>query len=94
MSRLSDDLNAVVSAMRENYSYRDAVREFKRAMLLQILRANGNNQCRAAQVLGIHRNTLGREIRTVGINPKQLAHKEFRRKSINESDTGIYQQSH
>jgi DNA-binding NtrC family response regulator len=40
--------------------YEDAVRDFKRQFLREVLAAHRGNQCKAADELGIHRNTLSR----------------------------------
>ena len=40
--------------------YEDAVRDFKRQYLREGLVAHRGNQCKAAEELGIHRNTLSR----------------------------------
>jgi DNA-binding NtrC family response regulator len=40
--------------------YEDAVREFKKQYLREVLVAHRGNQCKAAEELGIHRNTLSR----------------------------------
>jgi DNA-binding NtrC family response regulator len=40
--------------------YEHAVREFKRQYLREVLVAHKGNQCKAAEELGIHRNTLSR----------------------------------
>jgi len=40
--------------------YEDAVKEFRRQYLREVLIANRGNQCKAAQELGMHRNTLSR----------------------------------
>jgi DNA-binding NtrC family response regulator len=40
--------------------YDDAVREFKKQYLREVLVAHRGNQCKAAEELGIHRNTLSR----------------------------------
>ena len=40
--------------------YEEAVREFKRQYLREVLAANRGNQCKAAEELGMHRNTLSR----------------------------------
>ena len=40
--------------------YEDAVRQFKRQYLIEVLRAHRGNQCKAADELGMHRNTLSR----------------------------------
>ena len=42
--------------------YQDAHREFEHRFIARVLaRANGN-MCRAAEVLGMHRNTLSRKV--------------------------------
>jgi DNA-binding NtrC family response regulator len=40
--------------------YEDAVRHFKRQYLVEVLMAHRGNQCKAAEELGMHRNTLSR----------------------------------
>jgi DNA-binding NtrC family response regulator len=40
--------------------YEEAVREFKKQYLREVLIANRGNQCKAAEELGVHRNTLSR----------------------------------
>ena len=40
--------------------YEDAVRDFKRQYLREVLVAHRGNQCKAAEELGMHRNTLSR----------------------------------
>ena len=35
--------------------------------LAQTLKAAGNNQCVASELIGVHRNTLSREIKRLGI---------------------------
>ena len=42
--------------------YSEAVREFKKAFITNVLEELKGNQCRAAQSLGMHRNTLSRTI--------------------------------
>jgi DNA-binding NtrC family response regulator len=48
--------------------YEDAVREFKRQYLREVLLANKGNQCKAAEELGMHRNTLSRAMAELGLN--------------------------
>jgi DNA-binding NtrC family response regulator len=48
--------------------YEDAVREFKRQFLREVLEANRGNQCKAAEELGMHRNTLSRAMAELGLN--------------------------
>ena len=43
-------------------SYNDAVRQFKRRYLLEVLAKHKGNQCKAAEELGMHRNTLSRTL--------------------------------
>ena len=42
--------------------YDDAVREFKKQYLREVLIAHRGNQCKAAEELRIHRNTLTRKM--------------------------------
>jgi DNA-binding NtrC family response regulator len=48
--------------------YEDAVREFKRAYLREVLIAHRGNQCKAAEELGMHRNTLSRAMAELGLS--------------------------
>ena len=43
-----------------------SLQEVERAHILQVLEAAGNNRSRAAQILGIGRNTLGRKLKSWG----------------------------
>lgn len=57
------ELDSLVTQMHSSgVRYDDAVREFKRQYLREVLVANRGNQCKAAEELGIHRNTLSRKI--------------------------------
>jgi Fis family transcriptional regulator len=58
---LKRELEILVSQMHSNgIGYEDAVRDFKRQYLREVLVAHRGNQCKAAEELGIHRNTLSR----------------------------------
>jgi DNA-binding NtrC family response regulator len=48
--------------------YEDAVREFKKQYLRQVLLSNRGNQCKAADELGMHRNTLSRTMADLGLD--------------------------
>jgi DNA-binding NtrC family response regulator len=48
--------------------YEDAVREFKRQYLREVLLAHRGNQCKAAEEMGIHRNTLSRTMAELGLS--------------------------
>ena len=55
------DLDNLVTQMHSTgVRYDEAVRQFKRQYLLEVLRAHRGNQCKAADELGMHRNTLSR----------------------------------
>lgn len=43
-------------------SYTDAVRQFKKRYILEVLAHHKGNQCKAASELGMHRNTLSRTL--------------------------------
>jgi len=46
----------------------EAVREFQKAFILTVLKDQRGNQCKAAEKLGIHRNTLRRTIKDLEID--------------------------
>ncbi|PYT56284.1 MAG: histidine kinase [Acidobacteria bacterium] len=60
---MKDELEGLVSQMVERgILFEEAVSEFEKRFIKRVLdRANGN-QSRAAEMLGIHRNTLSRKI--------------------------------
>jgi Fis family transcriptional regulator, factor for inversion stimulation protein len=47
--------------------YEDAQREFEKRFILQALRASDGNLGRAAELLGMHRNTLSRKVTAYGL---------------------------
>ena len=42
--------------------YEDALREFEKRFIVSVLERADGNLCKAADVLGIHRNTLSRKM--------------------------------
>jgi DNA-binding NtrC family response regulator len=55
------ELDTLVTQMHSSgIRYEDAVREFKKQYLREVLVAHRGNQCKAAEELGMHRNTLSR----------------------------------
>ena len=52
---------------------------FHAAIVRMALLRTGGNQVKAAEILNVHRNTLNRHMRTVGINPAI-----FRRNEVHE----------
>ena len=53
-------------------TYTEAVREFKKRFLLEVLMAHRGNQCKAAEDLHVHRNTLSRMIAELEIDPAEV----------------------
>ena len=60
--------NLVTQMHSSGIRYEDAVREFKRQYLREVLLAHRGNQCKAAEEMGIHRNTLSRTMAELGLN--------------------------
>jgi DNA-binding NtrC family response regulator len=62
----------VLQMYRNGLRYSDAVREFQRTFLATVLREENVNQVRAAKRLGIHRNTLRRQIHELELDIRSL----------------------
>jgi Fis family transcriptional regulator len=63
------ELDNLVAQMRAGgITYDEAVREFKRRFLLEVLASHKGNQCKAAKELGVHRNTLSRMLAELQID--------------------------
>lgn len=52
--------------------YEEAVKEFKRQYLREVLIAHRGNQCKAAEELGMHRNTLSRSMNELGLSLQEV----------------------
>ena len=60
---MKDQLEGLVSQMVDRgILFDEAVGEFEKRFIKRILERAEGNQCRAARMLGIHRNTLSRKI--------------------------------
>jgi Fis family transcriptional regulator, factor for inversion stimulation protein len=60
---MKDQLQELVRQMfSTGILYSEAIREFKKRFILNVLRERRGNQCKAARELGMHRNTLSRTI--------------------------------
>jgi DNA-binding protein Fis len=57
---------------REGVRYPGAVREFQKTFLATVLRDHNANQVKAAKKLGIHRNTLRRQIQELDLDIRAL----------------------
>jgi Fis family transcriptional regulator len=67
------ELDSLIAQMYAGgITYAEAVREFKRRFLLEVLIANRGNQCKAATVLQVHRNTLSRMMTELQIQPAEV----------------------
>ena len=53
--------------------YIEAVREFRKAFIATVLRENNGNQSKAAQELGMHRNTLTRTASALELDVRAFA---------------------
>lgn len=67
------ELDSLVSQMYgASIPYAEAVRQFKRRYILEVLAHNKGNQCKAAAQLGMHRNTLSRTLAELDMNTAQI----------------------
>lgn len=67
------ELEYLVAQMHSTgVTYDEAVREFKRRYILEVLSHHRGNQCKAATELGMHRNTLSRTISELDIDTAQI----------------------
>jgi Fis family transcriptional regulator len=75
----SGQLDALVRQMlKAGIQFAEAVREFKKKFLLIVLRDLNWNETKAARLLGIHRNTLARTLRELGLDARTLRKAERR----------------
>jgi Fis family transcriptional regulator len=66
---MKEQLESVILQMyKAGVACSEAVREFRKAFILTVLKDQRGNQCKAAERLGIHRNTLRRTIRELEID--------------------------
>ena len=70
MKRELDSL--VIQMHSAGISYADAVRQFKRRFILEVLANHKGNQCKAADELGMHRNTLSRTLAELDMDTVQI----------------------
>ena len=70
---MKDQLEALVAQMHSTgILYSEAVREFKKRFIMNVLEQNKGNQCKAARELGMHRNTLSRTIAELKLDVRQF----------------------
>ncbi len=67
------ELDGLISQMHSaGVSYNEAVRQFKRRYLLEVLSHHKGNQCKAAEELGMHRNTLSRTLAELDMDTAKI----------------------
>ena len=67
------ELDALITQMHSaGISYAEAIRQFKKRYILEVLAHHKGNQCKAATELGMHRNTLSRTLAELDMNTAQI----------------------
>ena len=67
------ELQSLVTQMHSaGVPYTEALRQFKRRYLLEVLAHHKGNQCKAAEELGMHRNTLSRTLAELDMDTVQI----------------------
>jgi len=77
---MKEQLDALINQMVEHgIAYEDAVCEFEKRFIRRVLELARGNQSKAAQTLGIHRNTLGRKIEEFNLDHRPKRRKRPKR---------------
>ena len=67
------ELDALVTQMHSaGVPYAEALRQFKRRYILEVLAQHKGNQCKAAEELKMHRNTLSRTLAELDLDTAQI----------------------
>ena len=67
------ELDGLITQMHNaGVSYDEAVRQFKKRYILEVLAHHKGNQCKAAVELGMHRNTLSRTLAELEMDAVQM----------------------
>lgn len=70
---LKREMDGLISQMHSaGIPYTEAVRQFKKRYILEVLSHHKGNQCKAAEELGMHRNTLSRTLAELDMNTAQI----------------------
>ena len=78
------ELDTLITQMHSaGIPYADAIRQFKKRYILEVLAHHKGNQCKAAEDLGMHRNTLSRTMAELGLDSAQIR-KGMRRPVMSE----------
>lgn len=68
MHKLLEQL--VAQMVEKGIDYADALREFDRRFIVEVVDRNDGNLSKAADTLGVHRNTLSRKIKDLKIKAR------------------------
>ena len=68
MHKLLEQL--VTQMVEKGIHYEDALREFDRRFIVEVVDKSDGNLSKAADTLGVHRNTLSRKIKDLKIKPR------------------------
>lgn len=63
----------VAEMVDKGIRYEDAQREFEKRFIARVVQKSDGNLCRAADALGVHRNTLTRKIKDLKIRTRPSA---------------------
>ena len=67
------ELDGLITQMHSaGVSYAEAVRQFKRRYIFEVLAHHKGNQCKAAEELGMHRNTLSRTLAELDMDTTKI----------------------
>ena len=67
------ELDGLITQMHSaGIPYAEAVRQFKKRYILEVLAKYKGNQCKAAEELGMHRNTLSRTLAELDMDSTQI----------------------
>jgi len=70
---LKRELDGLIIQMHNaGISYAEALRQFKKRYILEVLAHHKGNQCKAAEELGMHRNTLSRTLAELDMDTAQI----------------------
>ena len=87
-ANLKRELDGLITQMHSSgVSYSDAVRQFKKRYILEVLARHKGNQCKAADELGMHRNTLSRTLAELELTTAQI--RTQLRSQLSEQVNGI-----
>ena len=78
------ELDTLITQMHSaGIPYAEAIRQFKKRYILEVLAHHKGNQCKAATELGMHRNTLSRTLAELDMDSAQIR-KGMRRPVMSE----------